>query len=281
VLGFAPLAHADPRLDELSKRATAQYQAGDYSGAVSTLLQCYDLQHDPRFLYNIARAYEKAHQPVDAARFYHAYLDQLDTEATLVARAKEALERLEPKPGTDSETRLPPVVPFEPPAPNGAPPAAGPTAPAPAGTAPVTPAPVTAAPVTPPAGAVPPVKPPAALEPPPPPHAGAPPEPARSYTGVYVVIGAGAAVGLTGLGFALWANQTASEMHASLDPVEKPKLRTDALNRAIVADTLMGVGVATAATGLILRIALPGTSARVGVSVGAKSLAVTVPLRGF
>jgi tetratricopeptide (TPR) repeat protein len=221
---------ADARSDALTREATSLYESGDYEGAAAALLKGYELQPDPRFLFNIARAYDKAGNSAEATRFYHRYLDAMnETEPALLQRAREALDRLEPK-------------------------------------APQPPAPVVApVPTVPPPPAEPPVTPPPAPPPsmPPPAHA--------SHAIPYAVGGAGIALVLAGFGVALWANATATEMHNSLDPVEKPVLRTDALTRATAADITMGVGAALVITGVVLRFTSHPASPSVRVGLAGSS----------
>jgi outer membrane biosynthesis protein TonB len=222
VLLQTQVARADSRADALARQASARYQAGDYEGAVAALLKGYELSPDPRFLFNIARAYEKAGDTAEAARFYHRYLEAKDTEPAVVQKAREALDVLEPKP--------------PPPPPVTAPPVSVPPAPAPATIPPPT------------ASAPPPAPKPASLPEPPP----VPPEP--SYTVPYVVMGAGIAAVLAGAGVGIWANSTASQVRDSLDPVQKPELRSEALSRATAADITMGAGAVLVLTGLVWRL---------------------------
>src|SRR5262249_40060262 len=67
-------------------------------GAAATLKVAYETLAEPRLLYNIARAYERAGDDAAAASYYQRYVDGGGTEPDLRERAVRALERLRAAP---------------------------------------------------------------------------------------------------------------------------------------------------------------------------------------
>jgi hypothetical protein len=229
----------------LIDRGAAQYDAGEYAKAAASLRAAYELVPEPRLLFNIARAYEKAGDTEQAFEFYERYLDATGTEAELRHRARDSLKHLTAPP---VETALPPAPP----------PTVVPTPTAP--DAPAAPVQLPLQPASPPAPTEPPPMPAAAL-------AATPEPPARSSSRTvgWVLMSAGAVAAGTGAGFGVWALNTAQAERASLDPVQKPALRSSAQTRATVADVGVGAGVALAAAGAWLWLRRPATS---GPTVG-------------
>jgi hypothetical protein len=224
---------------ELVKQGAAQYQEGDYARAAATLQQAYALKPAPRLLFNIARALEKAGNSSDSLTYYERYLESGETESDLVRKSQDAVDRL--RPSVSEPTPAPP-----PPAPVSSPPP------------PPSPSHVTS-------------------KPPPQPRDGLPDE-EPSHTLSWVLIGGGAAVAAAGVGVGIWANATASEEKGSTDPAVKPGLRDAAYARATIADVMMGVGVAAAATGVVLRFTAERRKTGLAVPsirVGAASLSAS------
>ncbi len=236
----AGVARADARSDTLIRQAAALYQAGDYEGAAATLLVACDPHVEPRCLFNIARAYDKAGNTAEATRYYRRYLDAKDTEPPLVQKAHDALDRLEPKPAPPPEP--PPVVVLPPPT------------------------------ILPPPPPIETKSLPATL-----PKESAPVAVHPSHAGAYVLVGVGIAGLAAGLGVAIWADVTANQLHDSLDPTTKPGLRDAAYTRGTAADITMGVGAALAATGIVLRLTSSGSVPVVRAGLGGVTVAWKLP----
>lgn len=94
-LGVASLARAQTE-DEVTEarrffaEGVTAYQSGDYADAARDFEQAYELTRDPDVAFNTARAYERAGEREEAARYYRIYLR--DGDAAVAERAE--LERL-------------------------------------------------------------------------------------------------------------------------------------------------------------------------------------------
>jgi tetratricopeptide (TPR) repeat protein len=84
----------DAEVTRLAKESHKQYQAGDYVAAAETLLRAYELKPASLLLFNIAKTYEKANNTEQAMRFYQRYLDASDADPKLVLQASRSLEKL-------------------------------------------------------------------------------------------------------------------------------------------------------------------------------------------
>ncbi len=82
-----------------------------------------------------------------------------------------------------------------------------------------------------------------------------------------VVLVAGGAVTLLGVGVGLWANSTAEQERASISLNEKLSLQKAAFARGQAADVTIAVGAAMVATGIIFRL-LPAQTSPVSVAIG-------------
>jgi tetratricopeptide (TPR) repeat protein len=196
----------------LIEKGAALYESGEYAKAAASLRAAYELVPEARLLFNIARAYEKGGDNEQALEFYERYLDATGTEAELRHRARDALKRMRSPSESPPPAAAPPVVAPAPPSPP-VPPAAPP-------------APATAV-------------------------VAEPEAPPRSNTRVpgIVLVSVGAASMATGASFGIWALNTAQQTRASLDPVQKPALRSRTYTEANVADVALAAGAAAAAVG--------------------------------
>jgi iron complex outermembrane receptor protein len=121
-------AFADPPsrdAEALLNEGIAAYQAGKYAEAAVELEKAYDINHAPRMLFNIARAYDKGGDTAAAVRYYDRYLQSESTEPDLAAKAREALERIRANAATPTIKSPPPEAK---PAPSPQPAAAAPPA---------------------------------------------------------------------------------------------------------------------------------------------------------
>jgi tetratricopeptide (TPR) repeat protein len=233
----------------LIDKGAALYESGDYAKAAASLRAAYELVPEARLLFNIARAYERVGDGEQAFEFYERYLDATGTEAELRHRARDALKRMrtateDPAAGA-SPANPPPAVAAPPPAPAPPIPSAAPPS------------------VAPPVLAPAPVAPAAAVE------ENVPRTPTR-VPGI-ILVSVGAASVATGAGFGIWALNTAQQTRASLDPVQKPTLRSRAYTEANVADVTLAVGAAAAAVGTWLWWRSPKTGTP-AVSLGPAGL---------
>lgn len=217
---------------ELVDDAQHAYQAGDYGQAARLLEAASKLDPSSRILFNLARALDKAGEVEKAITAYETYLDRPDAELPALKRARAALAVLyRSRPATP--VAPPPVVAVTPtpvvePAPVPTPtPTPTPVVPV----APVTPKdePVVVAPIVPPAPSARPLR-------------------IASFIGLGV---AGAAAG-TGLAFGAWANGTATQARASIDPTSKPSLVAAAQGRALATDVMLFAAAGVALTSAVL-----------------------------
>lgn len=92
------LAAAAPnaRATALAKDAERLYKDGQYKEAAKALEQAHQLDANPKFLYNMARAYDQAGELQQALDTYRRYvsLPAGDTEPDLVKKANLAMDRL-------------------------------------------------------------------------------------------------------------------------------------------------------------------------------------------
>jgi tetratricopeptide (TPR) repeat protein len=109
----ASVAHADPDSRELSQRAKAAFDAGDFMTAAKLLEEAYASKPWPVLLYNLGRAYQQAGSKARAVEAYQRYLErepsspdagavresirqlqeQIDRDRDLEAQARAAKER--------------------------------------------------------------------------------------------------------------------------------------------------------------------------------------------
>jgi tetratricopeptide (TPR) repeat protein len=97
LIALAPLRGmaASAQFRKLVKQAGQLYQSSKYAEAADLLKQAYDLQPNPRLLYNIARAYDQAGSLREAADFYERYVGSAEgTDPQLLKRSAQALERV-------------------------------------------------------------------------------------------------------------------------------------------------------------------------------------------
>jgi tetratricopeptide (TPR) repeat protein len=99
-LSLAPCAGVagephDDKLHQWVKQAEHFYQTGKYREAAALLEQAYQLEPDPRLLYNIARARDQAGDLREAADYYQRYMASAEgSDPQLLKRAALALERV-------------------------------------------------------------------------------------------------------------------------------------------------------------------------------------------
>ena len=95
VLALAATAlAANPKATQLAKDGDRLYKEGKYREAAESLKQAYELDKNPVFLFNIARAYDQAGELQTALDTYREYIGLADTDAQLVKRANLAMDRL-------------------------------------------------------------------------------------------------------------------------------------------------------------------------------------------
>jgi tetratricopeptide (TPR) repeat protein len=85
---------ANPKATQLAKDADRLYKDGKYRDAAEALKQAYELDKNPVFLFNIARAYDQAGDLQLALDTYRQYVGLPDTDPQLVKRANLAMDRL-------------------------------------------------------------------------------------------------------------------------------------------------------------------------------------------
>lgn len=90
-----PAASAPPsgELKRLVKQATQAYADGEYQVAVDKLLAAYRIEAKPRLLYNVARSYEEMGDCRAALVYYRSFGRQKGAEASLVKKARAALQQ--------------------------------------------------------------------------------------------------------------------------------------------------------------------------------------------
>lgn len=97
VLLLASLAWAtNPKAAALAKDADKLYKDGKYAEAAELLKQAYDVDPNPLFIYNIARAWDQVGNVEKAVESYRQYiaLPSDQTQPDLVKRANLSLDRL-------------------------------------------------------------------------------------------------------------------------------------------------------------------------------------------
>ena len=87
---------ANPKASALAKDADRLYKEFKYKEAAETLRQAYEAEPTPRYLYNIARAYDQAAELELSQEYYRKYvaLPSEDAEADLVKKANLAMDRI-------------------------------------------------------------------------------------------------------------------------------------------------------------------------------------------
>ncbi len=100
VLILSMLVGSAPDGRSLAVTADRLYKEGQFVEAAATLTQAWELERVPLYLYNIARAWERADRSSNAVLRYEQYiaLPAAETDAALVQKAKQALARLQVKP---------------------------------------------------------------------------------------------------------------------------------------------------------------------------------------
>lgn len=98
VVALAGLTHAAPnaRATALAKDAERLYKDGQYKEAAKLLEEAQALEPNPKFLYNMARAYDQAGELQPALDAYRKYvgLPTTDSEPDLVKKANLSMDRL-------------------------------------------------------------------------------------------------------------------------------------------------------------------------------------------
>ena len=95
VLALASVAlAANVKATQLAKDGDRLYKEGKYREAADALKQAYELDKNPVFLFNIARAYDQAGDLQLALDTYRQYIGLADTDTQLVKRANLAMDRL-------------------------------------------------------------------------------------------------------------------------------------------------------------------------------------------
>ena len=98
VVALAGLGHAAPnaRATALAKDAERLYKDGQYKEAAKLLEEAQGLEANPKFLYNMARAYDQAGELQPSLDAYRKYvsLPATDTEPDLVKKANLSMDRL-------------------------------------------------------------------------------------------------------------------------------------------------------------------------------------------
>lgn len=85
------VAQDSRKIEDLSSKATAAYQAEDYDKALDLFLQAYELKPEPAMAYNVARAYEARKEYANAEKYYRIFVEAPDVN--LDAR-NDALQRI-------------------------------------------------------------------------------------------------------------------------------------------------------------------------------------------
>lgn len=95
-LSGAPALAANPRALALAKDADRLYKDNKYREAAEVLRQAYDLDANPLYLYNIARAWDQAGELEQSLEAYRKYTSQPSdaTQPDLVKKANLAMDRL-------------------------------------------------------------------------------------------------------------------------------------------------------------------------------------------
>jgi tetratricopeptide (TPR) repeat protein len=88
-------AGAADKMRSLAKQAERLYQNGKYRESAALLEQAYELEPNPRLLYNIARARDQAGDLREAVDYYQRYVNSTEgTDPQLLKRSSLAMERL-------------------------------------------------------------------------------------------------------------------------------------------------------------------------------------------
>lgn len=85
------LAQDNRKIEDLSAKAAAAYQAENYDEALELFLQAYELKPEPAMAYNVARAYEAKKDYASAEKYYRVFVEAPDVN--LDART-DALQRI-------------------------------------------------------------------------------------------------------------------------------------------------------------------------------------------
>jgi tetratricopeptide (TPR) repeat protein len=87
---------ANPKATVLAKDAERLYKDGQYKEAAKLLEEAYQLEPNPKFLYNQARAFDQAGELQPSLATYRRYvsLPSQDTEPDLVKKANLSMDRL-------------------------------------------------------------------------------------------------------------------------------------------------------------------------------------------
>lgn len=116
--GEAPVAEseaAEPSASELSDRAVAEFEAGNYDAAIELFERAHAKDPQPNYLYNIARVYEEKGDFAAAVERYQAFIAEprvdLGARENAIERLKvlrAALEQLREEPAVEAEPEPPP-----------------------------------------------------------------------------------------------------------------------------------------------------------------------------
>jgi tetratricopeptide (TPR) repeat protein len=123
LLGALPSLADKEKARERFERGTAEYVLDHYDAAIREFEEGFKEYPDPRFLYNIAQAHERAGRPAPAAEFYSKYLDFMPESPDHVEVEKKILELQRAAKSSPPEAPASPTV-------KAAAPAPGPSAPA-------------------------------------------------------------------------------------------------------------------------------------------------------
>jgi tetratricopeptide (TPR) repeat protein len=88
-------AGAPDKMRSLAKQAERLYQNGKYRESAALLEQAYEIEPNPRLLYNIARARDQAGDLHEALDYYQRYVNSPEgTDPQLLKRSSSAMQRL-------------------------------------------------------------------------------------------------------------------------------------------------------------------------------------------
>ncbi|MFT7579176.1 MAG: tetratricopeptide (TPR) repeat protein [Myxococcota bacterium] len=212
----------------LGDKAREAYARGAFEEAIALYLDAYETSPSAGFLYNIAFIYKKKlGAPELAAQYYERVAKAPDADTELRAKATAKAAELQ----AELATRLPkdPVRPKDPTL-------REPDPKVPDGRRPHVE-----------------VKPPRVLDPPKP---SVPTEPESSGTAIpWILMGTGAALLGTGIGFGIIATGTEDDFQAATDPARKRDLQSRGQGEAILGDVLMIAGIAGLGTGIVILLA--------------------------
>jgi tetratricopeptide (TPR) repeat protein len=237
------LVAAPPSARQLVDEAQRAYAKSEFLEAARLLEAASKIDPSGRIVFNLARAWEKANNVEQAIILYEAYLERPDAELPAMKRARKALAALyrikpstpdsKPEPSSDPEPKPIAELKLEPtsdskPEPTSAQQEARSTPSAEFATEPVTAKTV-----------------PAKVE------ASSAPSPRTKRAAGLVALTVGGIAAGTGVGFGLWAQATATEARASLDPIAKPQLIVDSQHRATLTDITFALAATLAVTGAV------------------------------